>query len=62
MDDLRVPIGSFFVILGVMLLIAWLFVSTGAPLASPSVNLWCGLAMLVVGVVMLLLARRGKAS
>jgi len=61
MDDLRVPIGSFFVILGVMLLIAYFFIATGAPLASPGVNLWCGLAMLIFGVIMLLLARRGKA-
>jgi len=61
MDDLRVPIGSFFVILGVMLLIAYFFVASSAPLASPGVNLWCGLAMLVFGVIMLLLARRGKA-
>ena len=60
MDDLRIPIGSFFVILGVMLLIAF-FITTGPPLSSPSVNLWCGLAMLIFGVVMLLLAWRGKA-
>jgi Na+/melibiose symporter-like transporter len=60
MDDLRVPIGSFFVILGVMLLIAYFFVTASAPLASPRVNLWCGLAMLVFGAVMLWLARRSK--
>jgi hypothetical protein len=61
MDDLRVPIGSFFVILGVMLLIAFFLVTTGPPLATPQVNLWCGLAMLAFGIIMLLLARRGKA-
>jgi len=61
MDDLRVPIGSFFVILGVMLLIAFFVITTGPPLASPNVNLWCGIAMLLFGVIMLLLARRGKA-
>ncbi len=61
MDDLRVPIGSFFVILGVMLLIAFFVITTGPPLALPRVNLWCGLAMLAFGVVMLLLSRRGKA-
>ena len=61
MDDLRVPIGSFFVILGVMLLIAFFVITTGPPLASPRVNLWCGLAMLAFGGIMLLLARRGKA-
>jgi hypothetical protein len=61
MDDLRIPIGSFFVILGVMLLIAFFTITTGPPLASLRVNLWCGLAMLAFGIVMLLLARRGKA-
>jgi hypothetical protein len=61
MDDLRVPIGSFFVILGVMLLIAFFTITTGPPLSSPRVNLWCGLSMLAFGIVMLLLARRGKA-
>jgi len=45
-----------------MLLIAYFFVATSAPLASPGVNLWCGVAMLVFGVVMLWLARRGRAS
>jgi len=61
MDDLRVPIGSFFVILGVLLLIAYFAVGTGAPLASSSVNLSAGAAMLLFGVIMLWLARRGKA-
>jgi hypothetical protein len=44
-----------------MLLIAFFVITTGPPLSSPSVNLWCGLAMLIFGVVMLLLAWRGKA-
>ena len=61
MDDLRIPIGSFFVILGVMLLIAFFTITKGPPLASPRVNLWCGLAMLVFGAIMLWLARRGRA-
>ena len=61
MDDLRVPICSFFVILGVMLLIAFFTITTWPPLSSPQVNLWCGLAMLLFGGIMLLLARRGKA-
>jgi len=61
MDDLRIPIGSFFAILGAMLLIAFFTVTTGPALASPRVNLWCGLVMLLFGAIMLLLARRGKA-
>jgi hypothetical protein len=58
MDDLRIPIGSFFLILGVMLLIAYFVVTTGPPLASSQVNLWCGLGALVFGSIMLFLARR----
>jgi len=58
MDDLRVPIGSFFVILGVMLLIAFFTISTAPPLSTPQVNLWCGLVALAFGGLMLWLARR----
>lgn len=58
MDDLRVPIGSFFVILGVMLLIAFFTISTAPPLSTPQMNLWCGLVSLVFGGLMLWLARR----
>jgi hypothetical protein len=60
MDDLRVPIGSFFVILGVMLLIAFFTISTAPPLSTPQVNLWCGLVALVFGGLMLWLARRKR--
>ena len=58
MEDLRVPIGSFFVILGVLLLISAAFVGGNAPLAPAHVNLWCGAANLVFGGIMLWLARR----
>jgi uncharacterized membrane protein HdeD (DUF308 family) len=60
MDDLRVPIGSFFVILGVMLLIAFTTISTAPPLSSPDVNLYCGVVALVFGGFMLFMARRRK--
>ena len=44
MDDLRVPIGSFFVILGVMLLIAFFTISTAPPLvvAASEPVVWFG--------------------
>jgi len=58
MDDLRVPIGSFFVILGVMLLIAFFTINTAPPLSTPQVNLWCGLVALAFGGLMLWMARR----
>lgn len=61
MDDLRVPIGSFFVILGVMLLVAYLTVTSGPPLSTPQVNLWCGLVALAFGGLMLWGARRRKS-
>jgi hypothetical protein len=58
MDDLRVPIGSFFMILGVMLLIAFFTINTAPPLSTPQVNLWCSLVALIFGAFMLLMAKR----
>lgn len=58
MDDLRVPIGSFFMIVGVMLLIAFFTINTAPPLSTPQVNLWCGLVALIFGAFMLLMAKR----
>jgi hypothetical protein len=61
MSDLRYPIGFFFAIIGVILEIAALVTPDGrAPLASERVNLYCGLAMLMFGGVMLWLARRAS--
>ena len=45
-------------ILGVMLLIAYFVITTGPPLATLDVNLWCGIGALIFGAIMLLLARR----
>lgn len=58
MEDLRVPIGSFFVILGILMLVAAAIGGAAAPLAPAHVNLWCGVVNLVFGVIMLWLARR----
>ncbi len=60
MDDLRVPIGSFFLILGIMLLIAAFTLANTAELAPPNVNLFSGLTMVVFGGIMLWLARRAS--
>ena len=58
MEDLRIPIGSFFVIMGILMLIAAAMAGGNAPLAPPHVNLYCGIANLIFGGIMLWLARR----
>jgi hypothetical protein len=60
--DLRVPSGSFFVLLGVIVGVTGI-VSPGtrAPLTDINVNLYSGLMMLVFGVILLLLARRARS-
>ena len=51
--DLRFVIGSFFSIVGILLLI-YSFSSGVAELSS--VNKWCGLVFLVFGIVMIILS------
>jgi len=58
MNDLRIPIGMFFSMVGVILLIASFAGDSPAPLGPENVNLYCGISMLVFGSVMLWLARR----
>lgn len=60
MNDLRVPIGLFFTIVGVMLLIVGMAFDYHADLTSVNVNLYSGISMLVFGSVMLWLARRAS--
>lgn len=55
MSDLRIPIGLFFAIVGLMLLVAW---SETAPLTTAPVNLYVGVTMILFGLVMVWLARR----
>ena len=61
--DIRLPIGLMFSVLGLLLLIVGLF-SGGQSVQSQqtSVNLWWGAVMLVFGIVMFILGRRGTAS
>jgi uncharacterized membrane protein HdeD (DUF308 family) len=61
--DLRVPSGWFFTLLGLILLgMGVLAPGTRAALTTANVNLYCGLAMLVFGLFLLLLARRAARS
>jgi hypothetical protein len=62
MMDLRVPAGSFFVLLGVILVgMGILTPGERAALTDANVNLYCGLPMLVFGGFLLLLAWRAAA-
>jgi predicted phage tail protein len=58
--DVRVPIGALFTILG-LLLTAYGFLEPAAVKAAftkgGQINMWWGLAMLVFGIFMLLVAR-----
>ncbi len=56
--DLRFPIGVFFTIVGVLLLIA---PSAAAPLAQVPVNLYAGVPMLAFGGLMAWLGRPRKS-
>lgn len=57
--DLRQPSGYFFTLLGLILSVMGLIApGARAPLTEVNVNLYAGLAMLVFGVILLLLARR----
>jgi hypothetical protein len=63
MMDLRVPAGSFFVLLGVILVgMGILTPGERASLTDANVNLYCGLPMLVFGGFLLLLAWRAARS
>ena len=60
MLDLRLPIGVFFALTGIILLITAFAGDSQAPLGPEDVNLYCGVSMLVFGSVMLWLARRAR--
>lgn len=62
MNDLRIPIGSFFALVGVILCVVGLTADYQARLESANVNLYCGVSMLIFGAVMLWLARRKSRS
>jgi hypothetical protein len=63
MLDLRVPTGYFFAIVGVILIALGVFSpSERAALTEVNVNLYCGLAMLAFGGMMLGLAKMGSRN
>ena len=55
MNDLRLPIGIFFLLLGALLVFT---PSAGAPLTNSPVNLYVGLCALAFGAAMALAGRR----
>jgi hypothetical protein len=58
MRDLRIPIGLFFSLAGVILAATGLVTENRAPLETVNVDLYCGLSILVFGGLLLWLARR----
>ena len=61
--DIRLPIGLMFSVLGILLLIVGLFAGGQSTQSQQtSVNVWWGVVMLVFGIVMFVLGRRGTAS
>jgi hypothetical protein len=58
MSDLRVTIGGFFVLVGLILGATGLAADYHAALEPANVNLYCGVSMLIFGAVMLWLAWR----
>jgi hypothetical protein len=59
MLDLRIPTGFFFSLIGLILLaLGVLTPGLRASLTDLNVNLYCGIAMLAFGGMMLLLARK----
>ena len=60
MTDLRLPIGIFFALTGIILLITGFASNNHAPLGPENVDLYCGASMLVFASVMLWLARRAR--
>jgi hypothetical protein len=61
--DLRIPMGLMFTLVGAILAVFGL-ATNGSPIYQASLginaNLWWGLVLLVFGVAMLLLGRRGQ--
>jgi hypothetical protein len=62
MSDLRISIGAFFTLVGLMVTATGVLSGTRAPLDATNVNLYSGVSMLAFGCVMLWLARRARSS
>ena len=59
--DLRFVIGSFFLIVGILLL-AYSFVSDSTVLNMQTVNRWCGIVFICFGIVMIVLSLQKDAE
>jgi hypothetical protein len=62
MLDLRLPSGLFFAITGLMLIVYSLTDNARAPMTAANVNLYAGAVMTAFGLLLLLLARRGRKA
>lgn len=66
MVDIRIPIGFMFSILGVLVTGFGFFTMSDTALYEKSlninVNIWMGILMLVFGLFMLFLAKKGKKA
>jgi len=64
--DIKIPIGLMFSIFGLLLTVYGFFTRLDATLYKPSlginVNLWSGIGMLILGVIMLALALKSRKS
>ena len=59
--DLRFVIGSFFLLVGI-LLVAYSFLSGDTDLNMHTVNRWCGIFFIVFGVLMIVLSLQKDAD
>jgi multisubunit Na+/H+ antiporter MnhG subunit len=62
--DIRLPIGLMFALLGALLAVFGFLADKGVYQKSLGINVnaWWGLVMLIFGVIMFLLGRRGTAT
>ena len=58
MNDLRTPVGLFFSLSGIILVVTGVATDNRAPLESANVDLYCGASVLAFGALMLWLAAR----
>lgn len=62
MLDLRLTSGIFFAITGILLMVFGIVSSARAPLTDANVNLYTGAVMTGFGLILLLLARKGRRA
>jgi hypothetical protein len=64
--DLRIPMGMMFTLMGAVLMAFGLSTKGNPEIYARSLginaNLWCGVALLVFGLVMVIYGRRGQAK